>query len=140
MRLFSLLLLYEVRVCVLYSLRGRGYQIGCPFLSYTHTLLWMHWLCSVLLSAIHRTTFPAVGALLSLPLSLSSLVDAVCVRWFGGRPVKYCKLISQFLEETIKSVEEERCLYLLVLVCVYLCMVPLAVTIYTLNIGTLCEY
>ncbi len=49
-----------------------------------------------------RTTYHVTGALLSLPPSLSDLIDAVCVRWVSGRPVKYGKLISQFLEEITK--------------------------------------
>ncbi|XP_064401975.1 integrator complex subunit 3-like isoform X2 [Halichondria panicea] len=48
------------------------------------------------------TTYHVTGALLSLPPSLSDLIDAVCVRWISGRPVKYGKLISQFLEEITK--------------------------------------
>ena len=44
-----------------------------------------------------------MGALLSLPVESSAIVDAVGGRWISGRPAKYAKLINQFVENTLKK-------------------------------------
>lgn len=46
--------------------------------------------------------FIGIGALLSLPPKHNAIVDVVAGRWINGRPIKYGKYISQFLESNEK--------------------------------------